>query len=60
VVDELRSGADQRVPGMDQRQVSLRLFSPMLYRVQKLGIDSGQARKLLDIQLVGLMLVAVD
>src|SRR5215218_9590779 len=45
---------------MDQRQVSLRLFSPMLYWVEKLGIDSGQARKLLGIELVGLMLVAVD
>ncbi len=59
-VDQLRPGADQRLAGMDQCQVSLRRLSPMLYRVEELGIYPGQARKLLGIELVGLMLVTID
>jgi hypothetical protein len=45
---------------MDECQVSLRPFSPMLYRVEELGIYPGQARKLLGIELVSLMLVTID
>jgi len=41
---------------MDQSQMNLRGFTPVLHRVQKLWIGPGKARKLLGIQLVTLAL----
>ena len=43
MVDQLRAAADQGIAGVDQSQVSLGLFAPVLDGVQKLGVDPGQA-----------------
>ena len=40
--------------------MSLRLFTPVLDGIQKLGIYPGQARQLLSVELIGLTLVTVD
>jgi hypothetical protein len=40
--------------------VSLRLFTPVLDGIQKLGIYPGQARQLLSVELIGLTLLTVD
>lgn len=45
---------------MDERQVGLGVFAPVLYRVEKLGIYPGQTGQLVGIELVGLAPFAVD
>ena len=47
VIDQLCAGTDECLAGMQKRQVSLGLLTPVLERIQKLGIDSGQPGQVL-------------
>ena len=60
VVDQLGARADQRIPRVDQRQVSLGLCAAVLHWVEKLGVGPGKTGQLLGIKLIGLTLFAVD
>src|SRR5215211_6639295 len=60
VVDQLRARADQRLARANHRQMSLAGFAPVLQWEKKLGINPGQAREVLSVELVGFALGAVD
>jgi hypothetical protein len=47
VIDQLRAGAHQRLPGADDGQVSLGAFASVLERIQQPGIQSCQASQVL-------------
>src|SRR5215210_7895924 len=60
VGDQLRTAPNEHFAGVQKRQVSLGLLTPVLERVQKLGINSGQPGQSLRVELVTFTLVAVD
>ena len=60
MVDQLCTGTDEHLAGVQKRQVRLGFLAPVLERVQKLGIDSSQPGQILRIELVGFALVGVD
>src|SRR5215208_25854 len=60
VIDQLRAGTHQRLPGADDGQVSLGVFAPMFEWVQQLRVHSCQASEVLSVDLIRFTLVSVD
>ena len=56
VFSKLSTASYQRMPGANDGQMGLRVFAPVLERVQELRIHSRQASQILGVDLVGLSL----
>jgi hypothetical protein len=59
MVDQLRARVNQRLAWADERHMSLGVLTPVLERVKRLGIETGQAREVLGVELVGFALTAI-
>jgi hypothetical protein len=60
VVYKLRTATDQRLPGADDGQMSLGVFTPVLEGIQQLRIKTCQTSQVLSIYLICFTLVGVD
>jgi hypothetical protein len=58
--NQLRAATHQRLARADDGHMGLALFAPMLEWVQQLRVHSCQAREVLGVYLIGLLLVGVD
>jgi hypothetical protein len=60
VVDQLRAASYQRLPGADDRQMSLGALTPVLEWVEQLRVHSSQASQVLSVYFICLAFVGVD